>query len=107
MLEVKLASLADAGRRGGLFDGVKIELVNDELRTRLNLDERVGGLVVTEVEPTSPYADKLLPNMVIIEINREPVESVNGARESLKTGPNLLLVYFRGRYSYIGVPIVR
>ncbi|MBL9194519.1 MAG: Do family serine endopeptidase [Opitutaceae bacterium] len=107
VLEVKLASLADAGRRGGLFDGVKVELVNDEMRTRLNLDERVGGLVVTEVEPTSPYADKLLPNMVIIEINREPVESVNGARESLKPGPNLLLVYFRGRYSYIGVPIAR
>lgn len=110
VVEVKLASLAEAGRRGGLFEGVRVELVNDEIRGRLNLDERVSGLVVTEVEPTSPYADKLLPNMVIIQINKVPVTTMSAAQTALDLEPGrptLFLIYYRGVYRHIAFQLMR
>jgi len=103
---IKLTSLADAGRTSGLFEGVTVDRVDVDVRRRLDLDERVTGLVVTEVAPDSPYAEKLIPNMVIIEINRVPASNLNAARAALVKGrSNLLLIYFRGGYRYIPVPV--
>jgi serine protease Do len=104
--KVKLGSLPDANRGGGLFEGVTVERLDDESRLRLDLDERVTGLVVTEVDPDSPYAERLFPNMVIIEVNRVPAVSVNAARAALVKGrANLLLIYFRGAYRYIPITV--
>jgi len=103
---IKLTSLADAGRTSGLFEGVTVERVDVDARRRLDLDDRVTGLVVTEVAPDSPYVEKLIPNMVIIEINRVPASNLNVARAALVKGrSNLLLIYFRGGYRYIPVPV--
>ena len=104
--KVKLGSLPDANRGGGLFDGVTVERLDEESRARLDLDERVTGLVVTEVDPDSPYAERLFPNMVIIEVNRVPAVTVAAARAALVKGrANLLLIYFRGAYRYIPVTV--
>jgi serine protease Do/serine protease DegQ len=104
--KVKLGSLPDANRGGGLFEGVTVERLDDESRLRLDLDERVTGLVVTEVDPDSPYAERLFPNMVIIEVNRVPAVTVNAARAALVKGrANLLLIYFRGAYRYIPITV--
>jgi serine protease Do/serine protease DegQ len=104
--KVKLGSLPDANRGGGLFEGVTTERLDEESRARLDLDERVTGLVITEVDPDSPYAERLFPNMVIIEVNRVPAVTVAAARAALvKDRANLLLIYFRGAYRYIPVTV--
>lgn len=88
-----------------MLAGVEATKLTDELRRRLNLDSRVSGLVITEVDEKSPYADRLAPNVVIIEINRMPVTDVTSAKELLRPGErNLLLIYYRGGYRY--VPLV-
>jgi serine protease Do/serine protease DegQ len=102
-VEVTLGTLTE--KPNELLAGVEATKLTDELRRRLNLDSRVSGLVITEVDEKSPYADRLAPNVVIIEINRMPVTDVTSAKELLRPGErNLLLIYYRGGYRY--VPLV-
>ncbi len=102
-IEVALGTLTE--KPNELLAGVEATKLTDELRRRLNLDSRVSGLVIIEVDEKSPYADRLAPNVVIIEINRMPVTDVTSAKELLRPGErNLLLIYYRGGYRY--VPLV-
>jgi len=102
-VEVTLGTLTE--KPNELLAGVEATKLTDELRRRLNLDSRVSGLVITDVDEKSPYADRLAPNVVIIEINRMPVTDVTSAKELLRPGErNLLLIYYRGGYRY--VPLV-
>jgi len=99
-IEVTLGTLTE--KPNELLTGVEATKLTDELRRRLNVDSRVTGLVITNVAEKSPYADRLAPNVVIIEINRVPVTDVTGAKSLLRPGErNLLLIYYRGGYRYV------
>lgn len=102
-IEVTLGTLTE--KPNELLAGVEATKLTDDERRRLNVDSRVTGLVITNVDAKSPYADRLAPNVVIIEINRMPVTDVASAKELLRPGErNLLLIYYRGGYRY--VPLV-
>lgn len=90
-------------RPNELVAGVEVEPLTTELRRRLGLDSRVTGLVITHVAEDSPYAGYLIPNVVIVEINRSPVEDIVSARGLLREGRNLLLVYYRGQHRYLSL----
>lgn len=90
-----------------LIAGVDVAPLTPEARRRLGLrDQRISGLVITGVAEDSPYADRLAPNMIVIEVNREPVADLAGAREKLQSGRNLLAV-FDGRSIRFVVVTVR
>lgn len=77
-----------------LIAGVDVAPLTPETRRRLGLrDQRISGLVITGVAEDSPYADRLAPNMIVIEVNREAVSDLAGAREKLQSGRNLLAVF--------------
>lgn len=84
-----------------LFTGVSVRPLSTEDRRRLRLEPRVKGLIVTEVAETSPFRDHLLPDVVIMEINREPVTDVAGAKRLVKGGRNFILVYYRGSARFL------
>lgn len=88
-------------RPNELVAGVDVEPVTTDLRRRLGLDPRVTGLIITNVAEDSPFAGYLIPNVIIVEINRSAVDDVASARGLLREGRNLLLVYFRGQYRYL------
>ena len=49
---------------------------------------------------------RLVPGMVIVDVNREPVTDLASAKALLKRGErHLLLVYFRGAYRYLPVDL--
>ncbi len=99
-LSVTLGTLTE--KPNELLSGVEATKLTDEIRRRLNVDSRVTGLVITNVDEKSPYADRLAPNVVIIEINRMPVADVAEAKALLRPGErNLLLIYYRGGYRYV------
>ena len=108
VFEVELAS-RDAFDQGGpalsggtLLEGIKAEALTDELRKKFELDDSVQGIVVTEVEPGSKYAQELPVGLVVLKVNREKVTSVREAREALNLkGKNMLLIAFRGVYRYV------
>ncbi len=80
-----------------LLPGVQVTRLTDEVRAQFSIPGSIDGLLVTEVEPRSPYADRFAPNMLILEINREPVTSVASAKAALRPASrNLIYIYFRG-----------
>jgi serine protease Do/serine protease DegQ len=84
-----------------LMTGVEATPLTEDQLQRLNLDPRVTGLVITRVAQDSPYADRLVAGLVIVEINRAAVTDVATARAQLHQGRNLLLIYYRGRFRYL------
>ena len=100
-VEVTLDKFAD--KPDELFAGVNVKPLSNEDRRRLNLEPRVVGLIVTGVEDDSPFRDRLVPNVVIIEINRSPVADVTGAKALVRNGRNFLLVYYRGAARFVVV----
>jgi len=85
-----------------LIPGVTIKTLDEELRTQFKLDQRVeNGVVVTAVNENSPYANILLPGVVIVEINRRAVTDVPSAGAALRPGLNALLVQYRGVMRYL------
>jgi serine protease Do/serine protease DegQ len=89
-----------------LLQGVSVGALTDEIRGKLGVDPRINGLVITDVADDSPYADRLAPNMVIVQVNRTPVTDLASAKQVLvQPGRNLLLIYNNGGLGYVAVTI--
>jgi serine protease Do len=84
---------------GSVFEGLSVENLNPEYRERLGLSDRVNGVVVTEISPNSPgETGGLRPGDVIMEINRESIQSVrdfNQVVSGLDRGEGVLLLINR------------
>ena len=100
---VALGKLAE--KPDELVGGVSAAQLTDEARRRLGIDARVSGLLVTAVDDTSPYADRLAADMVVMEINRTPVTNLAAAKSLLQAGRNLLFVYYRGAPGYLVITV--
>ncbi len=83
-----------------LLAGIQAEPLGVEARRRLQVDGRITGLLVTAVAEDSPYRDRLAPDAVIVEIDRQAVTDFSSAKNTLQSGRHLLLVYYRGQISY-------
>ncbi len=106
--KVKVGSLDERGgsTSGQIIPGVTVKTIDEELRTQFKLDKRVeGGVVITEIDEKSPYADILVPGLVIVEINRRPVADVESAAAAIKPGLNALLVQYRGVLRYVTINV--
>jgi serine protease Do/serine protease DegQ len=101
--EVVLGKLAE--KPNELIAGVNASKLTEEIRKRVGLDPRMTGLIVTEVDENSPYADRLLTGMVIIEIDRMPVTEVAAAKLALTPGRHLLFVNYRGINRFVTVTV--
>ena len=103
--DVKLADPQDEVVAGnGFVEGVKAATLNDELRKSYNIPSEVSGVVITEASQNSPFARYLKPGLVILEINRQSVDSFSQAKTLLvDRGNNLLYVYADGRTSYFAM----
>jgi serine protease Do/serine protease DegQ len=89
-----------------LLQGVSVTALTDEIRTKLGIDPRISGLLISDVAEDSPYADRLVPGMVIVQINRTPVTSLVAAKSLiLQPGRNLLLVFNNGGLGYVAVTV--
>lgn len=107
-LEVELGQLDEdvaIAQQGqlGFLEGVSVSEITPELRDRFNLPADLKGLVVTEVNQQSPYADQIPVGAVIMEINRRPLENMATASELLQPGRNLLLIHYRGAFHFITI----
>ena len=102
---VKLGSLDGVVSVTELLPGVTAKPLSAEERRQLSAPRDLEGLIITEVAENSPYARRLVPGMVVVEINREPVSDLKSAQARLKTGRNLLIVFVRGMFTPIAVTI--
>ncbi len=95
--QIKLGSLDAAPTTTDLLPGVKAKPLDDETRRSIGANRDLSGLVITEVAEDSPFARRLSPGMVVVEINQEAVADLNAARALLRPGRNLFILYIPGR----------
>jgi len=103
ILKAKLGRLTNKTAPNQLIPGVEVMRLSADLRHDLGITDRIDGLVITRVDQNSPLYDRLVPDMVILEVNRRPVTDIDTARQLLQPGRNLLFIYNRGVYRYLVV----
>ncbi|MEX2044272.1 MAG: trypsin-like peptidase domain-containing protein [Opitutus sp.] len=101
--EVKLDRFDD--RPDELFAGIRVKPLAAQDRSRLQMDVRVTGLLITGVAEDSPYRDVLAVNAVIMEIGRQPATDLTTARGLVQPGRNLLAIYHRGQVRFTVVTV--
>ncbi len=100
--EVTLGKLADDNApEGELIAGVSVAPLTRELRREYRVDDRVDGVLITEIADNSPYREILPQGAVIEQINSVLVTDLATAKRALRDGRNRALVYYRGVYRYI------
>jgi serine protease Do len=90
--------------------GLKLAPLSRQWRQRLRIPRQVDGVIVTEVEEGSMFADlDLLPGDVIESVNQQPVMSPNDAVTKLRqaaasgSGNVLVLINRRGSNRYLAM----
>ncbi len=94
--------------------GVALAKLTPEARQQLNLPDSAEGVVVTDVQPGSPAADKgLQPGDVIVEADRQQVTDpkmvADAVRAAAKRGDEtiLLLVKREGQDRFVAIRLAR
>jgi serine protease Do len=85
-------------------EGVTVDNLNAQTAQELGLPSNATGVVVTDVSPSSPYADSgLHQGDVIQEVNRQPVKNVADFEKAMSKGGKepLLLVNRHGSTLYL------
>ncbi len=79
--------------------GIKTANITNEIRQALNIIPAVKGVIVLEVNPDSQAAEEgVMPNDIILEINRKPVVSTDDFKRALhgvKSGHSVLFLLQR------------
>lgn len=96
---------AEAVEAAGMpLSGVKLATITDEARKRFGIPDGVKGVVVTAMDGDSPFTGRLLPGVVITELNRRAVSAPKQIADGLVKGrANAMKLYYNGGYSYLVV----
>jgi Do/DeqQ family serine protease len=100
-VEVTLDQLQDDSAEGELLAGVSVKPLSDDLRRQMNIDDRVDGIVITDIKPQSIYGEIFPVGAVIEQINRVAVVDLVSAKRALRDGRNMALINYRGIYRYV------
>lgn len=92
--------------------GLSIAPLTDELRDRFKIGKSIEGVIITEVKPNSPAAQKnVKPGDVIVEVTQEKVKQPQDVKSRLlavkKSGRRsvlLLLSDAKGELRFVAVP---
>jgi serine protease Do len=95
----------EESKGNGALEGVNVENVTPDIAQQLNLPSGTQGVVVTDVDPSSPAATTgLSRGDVIQEVNHKPVHNVDEYNQAISSSgkkPVLLLVNHGGRTNFI------
>ncbi len=87
--------------------GINVQELSTDIYRKLNLPDKIRGVVITEIEPGSPSESRLIPGDVIQEINRKAISNLEDFETIVsKIKPDrdvLLLVFRRGATTFVTV----
>ena len=97
-IEDSLAGTSD----NGLLEGVRLRTLDSATREQLSAPKEISGVLVSDVDSNSPFARSILPNMILMEVNREAVSTPEEVWERLdQDKANRLYIWYRGSISYL------
>ncbi len=93
--------------------GVKLAPLNDEMRKRFGIDPKVKGVVVTEIDPASPAAQKgVRAGDAIVEVAQDAVTTLDDVVKAVekvkKAGRKAVLLRLedaKGELRFVAVPL--
>jgi serine protease Do len=95
------------GEYSNVMKGVYVQEITPDLREKLDIPEKVEGVLITKIDDESPAYGILRRNDVIQEIDRKPIKGIKDYREVVagieEDESILLLVYRGGGYIYITI----
>ena len=96
--EVRLEREAEVPAVEGeeLLPGLMVAPLTPEIRAQVGLPEGIDGLIVTEASEGSPHAEVFPPGAVILQVNQGMATDVATARDRIKPGRNLILMFHDG-----------
>jgi serine protease Do len=110
-LEQRPAELAYTGAARktpaeGPLRGVAVQNITPAIRKQLELAPDVHGVVVSNIDPSSPAAQYLEPGDVILSVNQQPVNSVAEFHKlaAEAKGQTLLRVLHQGSAAFVVIP---
>jgi serine protease Do len=87
--------------------GINVQELSPDIYNKLNLPDKIRGVVVTEIETGSPSESRLIPGDVLLEINRRAISNLEDYETIVsKIKPDrdvLLLVFRRGSTIFVTV----
>lgn len=86
------------GEYDNLLKGVMVQGLSPALKKNLDIPKRITGVVITDIEDGSPAAGILMPNDVIIEVNKKRINSTKDYEavvSRIKSSQNILLLVHR------------
>ncbi len=103
-VKVGIAELPSTGQTvqgsfNNLLKGIHVQDMTPEIRKGLAIPARVTGVIVTDVEDGTPAESVLMRNDVIIEIDKNKINTVQDYEkmaEHIKPDQNILLLIYRG-----------
>ena len=91
---------------GDPLDGISVEDLDAASARQLGVGPNTSGVVVTDIDPSSPAADSdLRPGDVIVQVNRQAVNNASDFERAARKSEadNLLLVNRHGSTMYVTV----
>jgi len=71
------------------------------MRQEYSIPATISGLVITEVEPKSPFSRHLREGIVILEVNDKKVQTLTETRSLLRKGLNKIYIFDRSYVRYL------
>ena len=101
----EIAQNSSGNWKSKMLEGVKLSKLNNRLIDTHNIPDNMQGAVITDIDRSSPFIEKLRVGMLIHKVNRETIQNPKDIDETLVKGINRLYVYFRENYFFTAVRI--
>ena len=88
-----------------ILEGVSATLLTENFRRKHGIPGQLGGILIAEIDPSSPHTRRLAAGMVLLEVNDQAIETLEQARRALRKGVNKLYLYERGRTGYLALRV--
>ncbi|MHB8881878.1 MAG: DegQ family serine endoprotease [Thermodesulfovibrionales bacterium] len=96
---------AEPGDYQNVFRGVGVQDINPELSRKMNIPARIKGVIIADIDESSPASTILMQGDVVQEINRKRIGSVKEYQEVVsriaKDEDVLMLIFRNGASVYI------
>lgn len=89
----------------GLLRGLTVVSLSPDLKKARGLADELEGLLVTDVDPDSAHGERFPVGAVIVRVNRRPATDLQTARNSLRAGGNLFLLFHDDTLHHVWVEL--
>lgn len=91
-----------SNEEGAILEGVTLKFLDQDMRTKLSVPDKISGVLVADISAKSPYIQSIRPNTIIMEVNGESVIEPKDIEKYIdKEKANRFYIWYNGRVRYL------